>query len=307
MKRRRTSPLDRDTSRERLVPIVTPEGVALHFHLAARGDRLAAFLLDVVLIVVLMVMVFVLGLLATSGFGTGGDWVWALVLLAVFLLQNFYFIYFETRARGTTPGKRRIGIRVMESEGGSLTTAAVVVRNVMRILEVQIPLIALLVPEALWPGIPGWVGLLASVWLIVMAGMPLFNRRRLRVGDMVAGTIVVTAPKTVLLADQSRPRQKQRERGAPAHAFTQEQLDVYGEYELQVLEDLLRRDRAWSEGRRARRAVADRIANKIGWTQAIVGRDVDVFLQDFYAALRARLEQRMLFGKRKKDKYSNDE
>ncbi|MEL6758595.1 MAG: RDD family protein, partial [Pseudomonadota bacterium] len=80
-------------------------------------------------------------------------------------------------------------------------------------------------------------------------------------------------------------------------AFTPEQLNVYGIHELHVLEDVLRQSTP-----EIKRNVANRIATKIGYEPQVGETDL-VFLESFYAALRAHLEQRMLFGQRKEDKY----
>jgi hypothetical protein len=73
-------------------------------------------------------------------------------------------------------------------------------------------------------------------------------------------------------------------------------VDAYGVKELHVLEEVLRR-----ADRPTMRAVAQRIQGKIGWQ----GEDVSdaQFLAAYYAALRGRLEGRMLFGHRRKDKF----
>lgn len=288
----------------RIHEIVTPEGVTLHFAIARAGDRLGAFLIDALIIIVGTILLVALAA-SLSGPDSKG-WLWAFVFLAIFLLINFYFIWFESRGRGTTPGKRRMGIRIMDAEGGTLATGAIVVRNVMRVLEVHLPLIALLAPEQFWEGAPGWARLIACGWLLVIAGMPLFNRSRLRVGDIVAGTVVVTAPALSLDRDVGAKAPAAKEQDAPRpFSFTAAQLDVYGNYELQVLEDLLRRKDGGTEA--ALHAVADRIARKIRWPRRLKKRESRLFLTEFYAALRGRLEQRMLLGKRKKDKFSKDE
>jgi len=286
--------------------VMTPEGVSLAFDVARAGDRLGAFLIDVVVILVGSILIVVAAYTAT-GFGGTDGWLWAVVYLAIFLLQTFYFIWFESRGLGTTPGKRRMGIRIMEAEGGALTTQAVTVRNMMRILEVQLPLVALLAPDSFWSGAPGWTQAIASVWLLVIAGMPLFNCKRLRVGDLVAGTVVVSAPHARLEQDVGvhAPVHRQRE-AAERYAFTTAQLDVYGAYELQVLEDVLRHRSGHAQGPEVLQAVAERIARKIDWKSRIRRKDAGGFLAAFYAALRARLEQRMLFGKHKKDKFSDE-
>ena len=56
------------------------------------------------------------------------------------------------------------------------------------------------------------------------------------------------------------------------------------------------------ENRQTMRAVAERIAAKIDWTPRPEDNDRD-FLSAYYAALRGRLEQRLLMGKRRRDKH----
>ena len=85
------------------------------------------------------------------------------------------------------------------------------------------------------------------------------------------------------------------------YQFTRQQLDVYGIYELQTLEDVLRR--SGPHAGEARDAVARRIQRKIGWTEASRAVDSRAFLEAFYAALRGRLEARMLVGVRREDKH----
>jgi uncharacterized RDD family membrane protein YckC len=271
--------------------IVTPEGIPLRIELARAGDRAGAFLLDFLLQTVVTVAIV---LLAGAAADFEGGWGLALAFLVVFFVRSFYFIWFEIRWQGRTPGKRAVGARVMDAAGGPLRSEAVVVRNLMRELELWVPVTFLFAPHLVWPDAPGWARLLFSVWAFVFLLMPLFNRSRLRVGDMVAGTMVVVAPRAVLLPDLGE--------GAPeeaACAFTDEQLSVYGIYELQVLEDLLRRR---DPGRHeALRAVEAQIRRKIGFDGEV---KTDWFLRDFYQALRARLERKMLLGKRKKDKHS---
>ena len=283
--------------------VVTPEGVPITFTVATAGDRAGAFLLDLLLITVAILLLALLASLADKAADIEGSWIGAFLILAIFLLRVFYWPYFEIRRRGATPGKRRLGLRVVDAAGGPLTAEAVVVRNLTREIEVWLPLTYLLAPWALWPGAPGWAALLSAVWILVFALMPLFNRNRLRIGDMVAGTMVVLAPRAVLLEDLGRTAGPGRAPRLPDHVFSDEQLDVYGIYELQVLEDLLRKSRERADAGKALRVVCDRIQRKIEWPRD-PKTDPAAFLKDFYAALRARLEHRMLLGKRKADKFS---
>ena len=218
--------------------MLTPEGVPLRFTLADAAERAGAFLLDLAILFVACILVLI-GTLILAG-AAGGLGI-AAGLVAFFVLRTFYFTFFECGAQGATPGKRALRIRVVDAHGGALTAEAVFARNLMREIEFFVPLVALLAPGSLGESLPGWARLVSLGWLLVFALLPLFNRDRLRPGDLVGGTIVVRAPRALLLRRPQRAsaRAAGRRRRA-AFAFTREQLDVYGIYELQVLEDLLR-------------------------------------------------------------------
>jgi uncharacterized RDD family membrane protein YckC len=285
---------------------VTPEGAALPLELAGASDRLVAFVLDALIIAALLIAVILVAV--ATPIGASG----ALVVLAIFLLTHFYFTIFELRWQGRTPGKRFADLRVIDRAGGRLTPSAIFVRNVTREVEVVFPLVVLLNPAALLSDAPPIVALAAFLWIVVLGLFPLFNRDRLRVGDLIAGTVVVHVPKQVLLPDLSewKPRPAPAAAGpdappaaaepAAAYAFSAEQLSIYGIYELQVLEEVLRRERP--DRAAALRLVAEKVARKIGWEGGAI--DPAAFLAAFYSAQRARLEQRLLFGQRKERKSS---
>ncbi len=275
----------------RVREVVTPEGVPVRFAVALAGDRLGAFLLDL-LAMTLIVLALVLPLLFLAA--VQPDVVFAAVLLATFVVRTFYFTLFELSWQGQTPGKRRLRIRAVEARGGPLGAEAIITRNLTREVEIFLPMVALMAPQAVFPGAPGWAALAALAWMALFGLLPLFNRDRLRVGDLIAGTVVVRTPDAVLLEDLSVTRAREE------LAFTEEQLDVYGVYELQVLEDVLR-GRGRPGHADALRAVADKVRTKIGWTGPAVPDAA--FLDVFYAALRGRLERRLLFGRRRADKH----
>jgi len=284
----------------RVREVVSPEGVPLHFEVAPVGDRLGALALDLMWIGLgTGAVLFALAMALRVGGQSErfGDLAMAVLLLASFLIRTFYFAFFELTWRGQTPGKRRTGLRVVDARGGALTAEAILTRNLTRELELFLPLVALTAPAALLPDAPGWAGLLALAWGLIFGLLPLFNRERQRVGDFVAGTVVVRLPSVPLLHDLVAVH------GGPevsALRFTPAQLEVYGVYELQVLEQVLR-DEGKPGYASALAIVASRVRAKIGWDGPPAGDEV--FLRAFYAALRARLEHRLLLGRRRADKH----
>jgi uncharacterized RDD family membrane protein YckC len=210
-------------------------------------------------------------------------------LLGFFVLRNFYFTLFECGARAATPGKRLMGLRVAARDGGVLSADAVVARNAIRELELYLPVSFLIQRGA---EIDAWVILSGIAWCGIFVLFPLFNRDKLRAGDLIAGTWVLRAPKPVLLPDLAEQRA-----GRAMFTFDASQLSVYGVKELQVLEQVLRVGEA-----NAVEAVASRIRTKIRWTKRADEADAD-FLNAYYAALRQHLEHRLLFGRRKRDKH----
>jgi uncharacterized RDD family membrane protein YckC len=290
--------------------IVTPEGVALPVELAGRSERAAAFLIDLLVVTACFIGLFLLAWTAGLTMAGSADasamgvamWVWIVLLLAWFFVRSFYFALFELRWHGSTPGKRVFHLRVIDRGGGALSADAVFARNLMREVEVFLPLTLVLVGIA--TDMPGVLQLAMLGWMLILTFMPLFNRDRLRVGDMVGGTWVIAAPKAALLpdlaeADGPRPRS---EPAAPRYQFSTEQLDAYGIFELQTLEQVLRQ-----EGPNApsvREEVARRIRRKINWeVPPEFPFDAHAFLQAFYATQRGRLEAQVLLGKRRRDKH----
>ena len=271
---------------------VTPEGVDLRLRIGEASERAAAFLLDAAIIVGGMVALTLLCLLAFIGAGAGaqsGEWIAVVWLIGFFAARNLYFIAFELGPRAATLGKRALGLRVAARRGGRLTADAIFARNAMREIEVYLPLTFLL---ARGRDVDAWLILLGCIWCGIFALFPLFNRDRLRIGDLVAGTWVVKTARRRLLPDLV-----ERGHGDQRFAFTQAQVDAYGVKELHVLEDVLRRNHLPTVT-----AVAQRIRAKIGWTRGADEADW-AFLDAYYAALRRRLETRMLLGKRRRDKF----
>ncbi len=296
----------------RLRTMVTPEGVALPLTLASRGSRFGALTLDLLIIGTLMVgttigLLFIAGGTArlTGEIANSGGAAHALQFLlilwiaAMFLFRNAYFLFFELGPRGATPGKRMTGIRIAARDGGRLTAEMVIARNLLRDIELFLPLVFL--ASASDGGDMGAAGIAATAWFLVFALFPCFNRDRLRAGDLIAGSWVVEAPKRRLEAALSAFGSAGEAKGISRHEgtiyrFGGAELSVYGEYELQTLERVLRDNRP-----EALVAVHETICHKIGWDPG--GGDERAFLEAYYTQLRARLESAMRLGKRKADKF----
>jgi uncharacterized RDD family membrane protein YckC len=281
-------------TRRRRREIITPEGVSLPVELADYGERLSAFFLDFVFQLVSIIVIF-LSLAAVarkidSASGLTAGIAIALVLFIYFLIRNLYFIFFEIAWRGATPGKRVIGLRVIDRNGGPLLPTAVIARNLTREVEMFLPLGILMSG-----GAGNWEELSLAVWMLFFAALPAINRDRMRGGDLIAGTMVIALPKRALLSDLVD--------GAVQFSFTEQQLRAYGAFELQVLEELLRRPDS-AESERVLNDVCDKICRKIIWTAPVPPDQFARFLRDFYTAERAFLEREQLYGKGRADKFA---
>lgn len=165
---------------EESVFISTPDHVTLEFELAGLGSRFCAHLIDGLLIIlgifgVVVVMLLVglaqaklLGNLLTGTFDWVTSWNFAVLILFIFLIQWGYYVLFEGSKRGATPGKRMLGIRVIREDGLPIGFREAALRNLVRAAD-------MLPPPCYFLG-----GLVMH-----------FDRQGRRLGDMVAGTLVV--------------------------------------------------------------------------------------------------------------------
>ncbi|MEM7780869.1 MAG: RDD family protein [Pseudomonadota bacterium] len=289
--------------------LVTPEGIAVPVTIASRGSRLGALVLDFLILGIGMVLIiwflaYVFGGVlqeATQALDNqvsgAGEFVVILFILLVFMARYGYFLSFELGARGATLGKRIVGIRVAARNGGRLTAEAIVARNLLRDIELFMPLVFLLVAPS---GDAGSFGIAGMIWFLVFMTFPFFNKDALRAGDVIAGTWVVDAPRTKLaeaLSTQGAVAEASSTVTGARYEFGEDELSVYGEHELQTLERMLRDAQP-----DALAAVHETICRKIGWDPG--AGDERAFLEAFYGQLRAKLEGDMRFGVRKADKYS---
>jgi uncharacterized RDD family membrane protein YckC len=160
-------------AKEETLIIETPERVPLHFALASIGNRFLACAFDhalQTLFIGLLYLVFTLmgNMLDFGGMKDAPKWALALLILTGFVIWSSYFIIFEWRLNGQTPGKRWLKLRVIREDGRPITFWEAAVRNLLRIFDIM--------PFPFYS-----IGLI-SVFV---------SLRDQRVGDLVAGTVVV--------------------------------------------------------------------------------------------------------------------
>ena len=281
-------------SRREQRQIITPEGVPVTVELADYGERLVALAIDLVIWLLLTLAIFI-PIVWSIGMSGGSLIAISIALFIGFLVRNLYFVYFELAWQGSTPGKRLVGLRVIDRAGGPLLASAVVARNLTREIEMFLPLGVLLTWGKAADGTVEWENLAIAVWLLFFAALPFINRDRLRGGDLIAGNTVIALPRRTLSSDLV-------ERSA-RFSFTEQQLQAYGAFELQVLEELLRHPET-PDSTRVLNEVCKKICHKIGWTAPILPADVALFLREFYTAERAFLEREQLYGKARPDKHA---
>lgn len=143
------------------------EGVEIRLRMAGPVLRGAAFAVDMVIRLLVIILAGVLALLA--GLGIGSLPAAGLFLLVWFLLDWGYSVFFEAGKRGATPGKRMFGLRVVQESGAPITFGQAVVRNFLRFID----------------GMP-----MLFTYGIGMASC-LATKRFQRLGDLAAGTLVV--------------------------------------------------------------------------------------------------------------------
>jgi uncharacterized RDD family membrane protein YckC len=162
----------------KLVTLETPEQIGMERRIASLGERIAAVTLDSLLLfgisVVLILGTFIVAMAilgvgferaTDAALGAAHYWV-AVLTLANFLLWTFYYTYCEVRMEGRTYGKKAVGIRTIVATGQGVTLSASLIRNLARGVD-HIPFFVI---------------------------VPMLDPLNRRIGDLLAGTLVVHAP-----------------------------------------------------------------------------------------------------------------
>ena len=225
------------------VYIATPDHVSLEFELAGFGSRFSAyaidFLFNILLIVVIVVAVYASGAVftlrqimgAAKGGGWGASWILALLVLVIFLINWGYYVFFEGLGKGSTPGKKRMGIRVIRQDGLPIGLREAALRNLVRAADMLPP--------------PCYI----------LGGLVMhFDPQGRRLGDMVAGTYVVVEKFDIAAQGVSGAAWAKRvEQGRSRQALTLARGAI-SPRQLTLIEQFLARSRELSLDRRAQLA-----------------------------------------------------
>ncbi|HEX6057624.1 MAG TPA: stage II sporulation protein M [Gemmatimonadaceae bacterium] len=247
-------------SLDHLVEVETPEQIAFSYTIAGVGSRAAAAILDALISLAIVLALSVVGGAIRGAMPRGalgiegsasGSWAMALILLLQFAVMWGYHVLFEAFADGQTPGKRQLGLRVVRDGGYSVGLGESAVRNLFRIIDMQ--------PLFLYG-----VGIISAV----------VSKRGKRLGDIVAGTIVVRE-RALHLAPALAPSDAAARAGARAAATADQPLApapisaLLTDDEYAVLERFVARRSALEPDRR--RAFAAQLAARLASRLAEAG------------------------------------
>jgi uncharacterized RDD family membrane protein YckC len=199
--------------------VLTTEKVPFSYRVAGLGSRFLAWLFDLLIMGALLFMGVMVGavlMIGRPGLGL------AVIFVCQFVVMWGYFVFFEWLWHGQTPGKRVLGIRVIQWSGTAITFYQAALRNLLRVAD------SLPVPLPAGPGLVGFV-------------VAACNREQRRLGDLAADTLVVHVERharpVLALPDARAEADRQRQ------ALLRQRLSQLDREQKQTLLDLcLRRD-----------------------------------------------------------------
>jgi len=239
--------------------IETPEQTTLEYPLAGIGSRFLALAIDTLIELAAFLALFLLGLawvrITRITWSPATNWGKAAGVLIAFSIFYGYFAVFESIWNGQTPGKRWMNLRVIQDSGRPLNVFQAIARNMLRLVD----------------QIPG-----AYCFGIASA---LLNRRNKRLGDFVAGTVVVHERSLSAVAPDWLP--------ANESASATYRVADLSEAQLQLMQTFFRRRAELDPELRSRlgHSIADCIARKLGVAAAERSAD-EQFLEAVFRDLQ---------------------
>ena len=233
---------------EEFLRIDTPENVVFDYEVAGIASRSIAAAIDTFILLIMQIIVYLtliaVVIITLRGLpdpeGSALGWIIAILGLIGFALFWGYYIFFEMRWNGQSPGKRWLHLRVVRTDGMPITFTESLIRNLVRLIDF----------------LPAYYGL----GLIVM----FVNSQARRLGDLAAGTLVVRDHAPVTLEQITAPRPRRRIAESPATIdLSVERLTAQ---DIQMIEDFLSRDGITEDiGRRILKVLALRLDLPDDW------------------------------------------
>lgn len=249
------------------VSLQTPESVELEFTLAGIGNRAYALLIDYFVLGLILIFFLIawtyfsvqLYSIVENWFGSDnqlGLWLIAIPILTTFFIYVGYFVFFEALWQGQTPGKRYVKIRVIRDDGRPINLQHSTLRALLRPID-----------DVLFIG----------AFLIAL------SQREKRIGDFVAGTLVIQEERhfvsaTFPISDKAQDLANQLQTAADFSQMLPEDFAVIREY-LQRREVMTPKSRTELSKQLAQQIKAIIVLEKL--PQKVTA---DVFLEAVYLA-----------------------
>lgn len=203
---------------EQDLSIDTPENVYFNYKVAGIGSRFLAALLDTFLIfliefVLAIFLLWPLSSMLERSFENASAWTVAIMAFLIFGIFWAYYIFFESIWNGQTPGKRRVGLRVIRTDGMPIRFADSVIRNLVRTID--------------------FLPMNYAAGVITM----FVNDQSRRLGDLAAGTLVVYDTPKVTMPEMTpveeivdEPSMRSHLREWPTYKLTQNDFRMLEDY-----------------------------------------------------------------------------
>jgi uncharacterized RDD family membrane protein YckC len=200
--------------------IDTPENVLLNAEIAGFGSRCMAALIDYTILIIVLVMVTLLFARAAVSRQSDDTWTLAVFALIQFGIITFYHLFFEFLWNGQSPGKRLLGLRVIQANGMPMTTSGVIIRNLVRLFD--------------------FLPVCYGIGLIVL----FVTKHTQRLGDLAASTIVIRDRQQIKLDSLKEDFSVQYQhisRSAPVPNGIQQSIGALNENDRREVVSFLRR------------------------------------------------------------------
>lgn len=220
--------------------IDTPENILLDADIAGFGTRCIAAILDYLLLLAAMIIIGLLYLQSVPLRDRGETETIAILVLIQFILIAFYHLFFEFIWNGQTPGKRWVGIRVVQANGLPATVSGILIRNLVRLFD--------------------FLPFFYAIGLLVMFA----SKHTQRLGDLAARTIVIRERRSLTLNTVKEDLTVSYHYltpidPIPAHV----QIDRLTDDDRRAIIDFLRRRYGLTERERLARMLASRMFTKM--------------------------------------------